>query len=42
MNYWIVRGVGFFYVVDIEGMEGEYYGEFIFFKMCVVFVFFGD
>ncbi len=42
MRHWIARGIGPFYIADIEGMEGEYYGEPISSKMRAGFAYSGD
>lgn len=42
MTHWLARGVGPFYVADIEGMAGEYYGDPIQSKMRAAFAMSGD
>jgi len=42
MEHWLARGVGPFYIADIEGMDGEYYGKPIKSKMRAAFAYSGD
>ncbi len=42
MAHWIARGIGPFYIADIEGMDGEYYGDPIKSKMRAAFAYSGD